>query len=285
MTDGFRERRWHAADDVPLYLRDYGNPMDSRVPVLCLSGLTRTSADFHGVARRLAGSGRRVLAPDYRGRGASGRVRDWRRYAPPGLIEDLLALLAAFNLHRVVVIGTSLGGLLAMGLAVARPTAVAAAVLGDIGPEVNPGGLDRIIDFIGRDRPEPDWTAAAAEMKRRFPTLGMTTEEDWLRLAYGTYCREPDGLLHFNWDVRLVRTLRGGAARMPDLWPLFGALARVPTLVVRGGVSDVLTAEGVARMVAVKPDLRTLVVPGVGHAPTLDEPACREAIDALLAAA
>jgi len=277
--DVYRERLWHAADDLPLYLRDYGDPYAARTPMLCLSGLTRNAADFDTVARRLAAGGRRVICPDYRGRGRSGRAADWRTYAPPRLVADLLDLLAMLDLHRVAVIGTSLGGLLAMGLAVARPSVLAAVVLNDVGPDVHAKGLGRIADFIRRDRPQPDWESAEAELRRRLPTLGLADDDAWRRFTRGTYREGADGRLHFDWDVRLVRTLGGP---VPDLWPLFGALARVPVLAVRGGVSDVLTAATLQRMGATRPDLRALVVPGVGHAPSLDEPECRAAIDDLL---
>jgi pimeloyl-ACP methyl ester carboxylesterase len=284
-ADAYREICWSAADGLRLYRREYGDPASPRLPVLCLSGLTRNSNDFHDLATRLAGRGHRVLCPDYCGRGNSEYARDWRRYAPPALAADLVDLLAASHLTRVAVIGTSLGGLLAMALAVLRPSALAAAVLNDVGPELGGDGLERIIAFVGRDRPQPDWETACRTLQERFPFLGLEGPAAWMKFTRGTYRPGADGRLHFNWDVRLARTLRGGSARVPPLWPLFGALAGIPTLAVRGGASDVLTEGALARMQAARPDLAALTIPGVGHAPSLDEPASRSAIDALLARA
>src|SRR5262249_34199486 len=137
-------------DGLRLYFRDYGDPASERTPVLCLTGLTRNSADFHEVALRVAGE-RRVLAPDYRGRGRSAYDPDWRNYEPRIYVNDAAHLLAATGVERAVVIGTSLGGLLAMGLSVLRPTMVAGIVLNDIGPGLVGSGLARIMDYVGKD--------------------------------------------------------------------------------------------------------------------------------------
>lgn len=276
----WRDGAISAQDGRRLYFRDYGPRYGDAVPVLCLSGLTRNSSDFHRVAARLAAT-RRVICPDYRGRGRSDRDPDWRRYAPPLLVLDLATLLTALGLGSVAVVGTSLGGVLAMGLAVLRPTALRGVVLNDVGPEIAGHGLDRIRQYIGRDRPQPDWESAVAELKRMFPDLEMGHPEGWLDFARGTWRPGEDGMLHFDFDVRLARTLDAGP--IPDLWPLFNALASVPVAVVRGGRSDVLSAATLGRMQAARPDLIAVTIDGVGHAPHLDEPSSREAIDALLA--
>ena len=155
----FRERHISAQDGLQLYWRDYGNALSPRLPVLCLSGLTRNSRDFTELAERLSLT-RRVLCPDYRGRGFSARDPNWRNYEARTYLNDVLHVLTAADVHRAVVIGTSLGGLLAMALAVLRPTSVAGIVLNDIGPEITPGGLERILAYIGTNRPQPDWDTA-----------------------------------------------------------------------------------------------------------------------------
>ena len=172
VTQGYRERRYSAQDGLSLYFRDYGDPLSARTPVLCLTGLTRNSKDYHEVALRLARQ-RRVLCPDYRGRGRSDYDPDWRNYQPTTYINDMRHLLAALNVHRVVVMGTSLGAFLAVGLAVLAPTLVAGAVLNDAGPEVNAGGLDRILAYVGDDRPLDGWDAAIARMREIFPQLSF----------------------------------------------------------------------------------------------------------------
>jgi len=280
--DRFEPRHYSASDGLRLYYRAYGDPLAPSPAVLCLPGITRNAKDFHDLACRLAAQGRRVICPDYRGRGRSGYDPDWRNYRPETYIGDLQQLLTLEGIGRFVAIGTSMGGLLTMGLAVARPAGLAATVLNDIGPEIEPGGVSRIIDYIGQDHPQPDWAAAIAHLKATYPELGLPHERAWLNLARSTFREADDGRLHVDWDITLARPLREGGP-IPDLWPLFRALDRRPVLVIRGGSSDVLSDGSLAKMIAAKPDLIHVTLPGVGHAPMLDEPAALEAIDALFA--
>jgi pimeloyl-ACP methyl ester carboxylesterase len=274
---GFRECVFRSQDDLPLYWRDYGDPASRRTPVLCLPGLTRNSKDFHLLARLLCRE-RRVLAPDYRGRGRSARDTDWHHYRPGTYLADVLDLLTVAGVHRLVAIGTSMGGLLAMGLAAVRPTMLAGLILNDVGPEIAGPGYRRILDYIGTDRPEADWDGAIAELKRMFPTLSLDTEAKWLRMANATYRRGADGTLHFDWDTALARALRSKPGELPGLWALYRGLGRRPVLAIRGGLSDVLSEATFDRMAEVKPDLQRVVVPNVGHVPALDEPEAATAI-------
>jgi pimeloyl-ACP methyl ester carboxylesterase len=280
--DRFEARHYSAGDGLRLHYRAYGDPLAAGPVVLCLPGITRNAKDFHDLAGRLAAQGRRVICPDYRGRGRSGYDPDWRNYRPETYIGDLQQLLTLEGIGRFVAIGTSMGGLLAMGLAVARPAGLAAVVLNDIGPEIEPGGASRIIDYISRDHPQPDWPAAVAHLKATYPELGLPHEKAWLDLARSTFRQADDGRLHVDWDISLARPLREGGA-IPDLWPLFRALDRRPVLVIRGGNSDVLSDGSLAKMIAAKPGLIHVTLPGVGHAPMLDETAALEAIDVLFA--
>jgi len=282
MTSLYRERHLSAQDGLQLYYRDYGDEGGSKIPLLCLSGLTRNSQDFADLAERFAAS-RRVICPDYRGRGRSAYDPDWRNYDPMIYLNDIGHILMANDIHRFVVIGTSLGGLLAMGLAVTRPTGIAAAVINDIGPDVDPGGLARIIAFIGADRPQPDWPSAVAMLRQSLPRLAIRDAPWWERFARATYREGKDGLLHFDWDIALAEPLRRGRGEIQDLWPIFRALRDTPVLAVRGAISDVLTADGLRRMIAAKPDLAAVTVPGIGHTPTLDEPEIRGVLDDFIA--
>jgi pimeloyl-ACP methyl ester carboxylesterase len=277
----YAEETYGAQDGLLLYYREYGDPLAPGTPLLCLTGLTRNSHDYHVLASRLA-AGRRVICPDYRGRGRSPRDPDWRNYQPRVYIGDILQLIAAANLHRMVVIGTSLGGLLTMGLAVAQPACLAGVVLNDVGPDIDRGGLERIKGYIGHDQPQRDWDSAVSYAKQMFKTVGDKSEADWLRIAHGTFREGADGLLHVDWDVALARPLQR-VGPLPDLWPLFRALRRVPTLAFRGALSDVLTAATFDRMQREHPALTAVTVAGAGHVPTLDEPEARDAFDAFLA--
>jgi pimeloyl-ACP methyl ester carboxylesterase len=278
----YRERHLSAQDGLRLYYRDYGDRLSPNLPLLCLTGLTRNSQDYADLAAHFAGA-RRVICPDYRGRGRSAYDPDWRNYDPMTYLGDIGNILISNDIPRVIVIGTSLGGLLAMGLAVMRPTSVAAVVINDIGPDVDPGGLARIIDFIGVDRPQPDWPSAVDFLRKSLPRLAIRDAKWWERFARATYREGADGALHFDWDIALVETLRRGKGAIRDLWPTFRALRDIPALAVRGAISDVLTAEGLRRMIAAKPDLVAVTVSGIGHTPTLDEPEIKGVLDDFIA--
>jgi pimeloyl-ACP methyl ester carboxylesterase len=277
----FRARRLAAQDGLSLYYRDYGDPLSPRLPLVCLTGLTRNSADFADLAARHVDE-RRLLCLDYRGRGRSAYDSDWRNYDPRIYVSDIVHLLAANDVHRAVVVGTSLGGVLTMALAVLKPGVLAGAVLNDIGPDVVPGGLARIMGYIGTDQPQPDWPTAARYLQQLLPRLSIRTEEGWLKMARATFREGEDGLLHFDWDVKLAKPMLAQANNTPDLWPYFAALRRVPTLVLRGAISDVLSPETLQRMIRVKPDLEHVTVPNSGHTPTLNEPEAAAAIDAFI---
>lgn len=280
----FAERWFTARDGLRLYYREYGAARpDGRPAVLCLGGLTRNSKDFHAPAMRLA-TRYRVLCPDYRGRGRSAYDPDPFNYRPETYLEDLRHLLCVAQCHRVVVLGTSLGGLLAMAMGVAMPTALAGALLNDVGPALPQAGLAPIIAYLKDDRPAASWEDAAGQLRRAFPTLPATTEADWQAIARATFVAGPDGRLRRDWDPAIVRPLTERPLPDTDLWPLFGALRRVPLAVVRGEKSAVLPAAVLQRMIARHPGLIHGVVPGVGHAPNLNDPISTETIDALLAA-
>lgn len=266
-----------AWDGLALKVHAWGQEGE-RLPLLCLPGLVRTGLDFEDLAARHPG--RRVVALDYAGRGGSGRAKDIARYAPEACLRDVMDVCAALHLHRAVVVGTSMGGLLAMGLAAARPTLVAGVVLNDIGPEIGGAGLAMVRDFVGHDPAAPDQASAAALLRARLPDLSLKTETEWLRMAALTYAPGADGRWHPQWDIRIASLLGRPA---PPLWPLFGALAGMPLLLVHGGRSTVLTGETVARMRAARPDMGYVTVPEVGHAPHLGEPGVAAALEGFLA--
>ena len=276
----FAERSYSAQDGARLYYRDYGDPLSSRLPMLCLSGLTRNSNDFDRLARTRARYWRGVC-PDFRGRGRSAYDTDWRKYAPRVTLSDVRHLMIAADLHRAVICGVSFGGLLAMALGALAPTAIAGAILNDVGPDVSADGKERILDYIGRDHPQPDWPTAIAAMRTMFPLLSHKTDEDWRLFTEATFREGDDGQLHVDYDTNLVRPMRD-SHEVEDCWRLFGTLRHCPVLALRGGESDVLSAETLAKMARVKPDLRQLTLPGVGHTPSMSEPESEHAIDEFL---
>jgi pimeloyl-ACP methyl ester carboxylesterase len=280
-VSSFREHRYTTQDGLSLYYREYGDPLSTETPFLCLPGLARNSKDFHRVATRLSAD-RWVICPDYRGRGQSDYDPEPDNYQPTTYLQDIRHLLVVTGMHRAVVIGTSMGGLLATGLGVVAPSLLAGVVLNDIGPHIEDNGIGRIIDYLGIDHPHPDWDHAVAAFKGRFPTLSFDTEELWREGAEATWREREDGQLHVDWDVNIVLPMVQNK-ELPDLWALFRSLRNVPILAIRGGVSDVLSAETFDRMADEHPKLDRLCLEGVGHVPSLIEPESTEAIDRLLA--
>jgi pimeloyl-ACP methyl ester carboxylesterase len=250
---------------------------DAHAPLLCLPGLVRTGNDFAALSAAL-GAGRRVVAPDYAGRGASGRSADISRYAPEACLRDVLDLCAALHLHHVIAVGTSFGGLLAMGIAAIRPTLLRGVILNDVGPEIGTEGSDFVRRFVADDPALPDLDACAAHL-RALLHLSLTTEADWRRMAALTYQQGADQKFHPQWDTAIARLLQ---APTPPLWPLFGALAHVPLQLVWGEASDILLHPTVSAMRAARPDMEVVSLPGIGHAPTLTEPPVLHALKTFL---
>lgn len=271
-------RRISAWDGLPLHVLEWRDG-DRLPPLLCLPGIVRTGGDFAGFAAAL-GAGRRVVTLDYAGRGRSGRSRNIARYGPEACLRDVMDVCAALHLHRVVAVGTSFGGLLAMGLAAARPTLIGAVVLNDIGPEIGREGSAFVRDFIARDPALPDLDACVAFLRGILPPMSLEDDASWRAMAALTYGPGRDGRWRALWDTRIARLLDAPA---PDLWPLFGALAPVPVLLAHGEASDILLPATLARMRAARPDMRVVTLPGIGHAPTLAETAVKEAIETFLA--
>jgi len=188
-------------------------------------------------------------------------------------------------LPRVVVIGTSLGGIIAMGLALVAPQRLAGVVLNDVGPEIDQRGIDRIRGYTGKLPPVKSWADAAAQARAIYSiAMPEYTDAQWLAFCRQTYREGPDGVPVPDMDPRIGDAIRDGPAAPAAMWPAFTALKPIPTLAIRGATSDLLSAATFARMQEVKPDLIQVEVPGRGHAPALDEPAAERAIDAFLAA-
>lgn len=282
MSALYSEERFSAQDGLGLAYRDYDGGGDGDgVPVLCLAGLTRNGADFHKFASRVCAQ-RRVIAFDLRGRGRSDWDPDHSHYAPPTYLGDIGHLLTVTNLHRVVVIGTSLGGMLAMAMGATRPTALAGVVLNDIGPEIDPRGIDRIRGYVGQPVTLRSFEDAAKVMREIYGhTFPDYDDAAWLEQARNSYDVNDDGTLRPNYDPGIATAMREEAGSL-DMWPFFRSLQDVPTVSLRGEISDILAPETVSRMQAEKPDLVTVTVPNRGHVPDLSEPAAVAAIDALL---
>ncbi len=280
---GYQDYYYDSADGLRLYARDYphGAP---RATLLCMHGLTRNSADFEGIANHLAADYRLVIV-DQRGRGNSQWDSNTDNYQPAVYVQDMFRLLDLLDLDKVIFMGTSLGGLMSMIMAAMQPQRVQAVIINDIGPVVNPAGLERIKGYVGQSGPVADWNEAVAQAReinvKEFPNYA---EADWLRFARALYREDENGVPVLAYDPGISQPMLEAQdqAVPPDLWPAFDVLKPIPTLVIRGELSDILAPDCIAGMQGRKPDLQVAEIPHRGHAPTLDEPDCIAAIDAFL---
>lgn len=280
----YRDAYWWSNDGLRLHYRDYAGGDNRRPALLCLPGLTRNARDFAPLADRMAGQWR-LICPDLRGRAESAYAKDPMTYVPLTYLQDLERLLADLALTRFVVVGTSLGGIIAMLMAATRPDRLAGAVLNDVGPKIEESGLARIRGYVGTGSTHPTWVHAARALAQNnadvYPDYHL---DDWLAMAKRLYRLNSGGRVVLDYDMRIAEPLRvpGGEAGV-DLWPSMAGFRSVPTLILRGERSDLLSAETAARMqrdIGASATLAT--VPRVGHAPTLMEPAAIAALDALL---
>jgi pimeloyl-ACP methyl ester carboxylesterase len=267
-----------APDGLRLHVREYGSRTAPALAVVCLPGLARTISDFDALAPALSNGTstngsppRRVIAIDSRGRGQSDYDQNPENYNVAVELGDVVAILSALGIGQAVFVGSSRGGILTMLLAVAHPTAIAGAVLHDIGPAIDPKGLARIKSYVGK-LPQPRNFTEGAEILRRlfsaqFPKL---TAADWLAAANRTW-KSADGMLEPTYDVRLQQTLAEVDIErpLPTMWAEFDALAQVPVLVIRGENSDILSAETLAKMKEHHPSMDVIEVPAEGHVPLL----------------
>ena len=268
-------------DGLRLYARDVPGPAADAPTVLCLPGLTRNGKDFGEVADRLR-LRYRVICPDQRGRGRSQRDSDAANYVPMRYVQDMFTLLDTLGVARVMVLGTSLGGLMGMMMLALQPQRMAALVLNDVGPVIDPAGIARLATYVGKSAPVANWEEATAQTAAingvAFPAYGRAA---WAAMARNVYIQEGTQPM-LDYDPAIALGVASGTAT-PDLWPLFDGLLPRPMLLIRGETSDILSLQTLAEMQRRRPTLQTVTVTGVGHAPMLDEAEAMAAIDAFLA--
>ncbi|WP_285021140.1 alpha/beta hydrolase [Novosphingobium sp. fls2-241-R2A-195] len=281
----YRVHHYRSADGrLDLVARDY--PAHEGAPVLLMMhGLTRNSADFEPLLDKLAGRFR-MIVPDQRGRGASQWDPDPAQYRPDVYAQDMLALMDDLGVSRAGLVGTSMGGLMAMVMQALRPDLAQAVIFNDIGPVLDPAGLARIQGYVGPGGKMADWAEAAARTRAinasAFPDYGGG---QWDAFARRVARENADGTVSFAYDPAISESIAGDAPSTvpPDLWPLWDLLDAVPVLVVRGALSDLLSAATVEEMAHRHSGFYAAVeVPRVGHAPILDEPLALAAIEAFL---
>jgi pimeloyl-ACP methyl ester carboxylesterase len=268
-------RHFTAADGARLAYSDDGNGL----PVLCLAGLTRNSADFDFVAPHL--SDVRVIRMDYRGRGRSDRTGA-ATYTIVQEAKDAIALLNHLGIARAAILGTSRGGLIGMLLALTARDRLAGLCLNDIGPVMERGGLEGILTYVGRNPTAPSFAVLAEHLPEAMPGFADVPPQRWLAFAERLYEETPQGL-RIRYDPALRDAVAAAFALPPlDLWPMFDACAGMPLALIRGANSDLLSRATADEMRRRRPDMIFAEVPGRGHVPFLDEAESLTAIRAWL---
>jgi len=294
----YTEHHYQSNDGLSLYYRNYGA---SDNVLICLPGLTRNCKDFEELARHLA-SRWRVTTPDLRGRGQSEWDPKPSRYRPETYVGDIWKLMDDLAIQNFTVIGTSLGGWMAMIMASQQGGRLRGVVVNDVGPVVPASALARIMKYAGRLPPVRDWPSAAQQIQQAYAfALPSMPDSFWARFVRLSMHKNSDGWILPDMDPAIAGVLRKAQRQLKILrllrraglmkrasatidkgyWDQFQALT-MPCLLLRGSISDVLPVDLVAQMKAVKPDLQTVTIADRGHAPLLDEPEALTAIDSFL---
>lgn len=250
--------------------KEWGDPLNTKV-LLCVHGVTRVSDDFDLLAQELC-SHYRVVCPDVVGRGRSDWLKNPLHYQIPQYVGDMVTLLARLDADCVHWFGTSMGGLIGMGLASLKDNPIRKLVLNDVGPTLNPEALARIGAYIAQDPRFPTFNEAAAYIRQISLPFGPHTNEEWHKLAVDVLRQDKDGQWIRHYDPGLAESLKSvtpESAQQAEklLWATYEAIG-CPTLLVRGGNSDLLSKETAQRMTETGPRAKLVEIPGVGHAPT-----------------
>lgn len=279
----YQDHFYRSGDDrLTLYARIYES---DGPPLLLMHGLTRNSADFESLAAHLAGKYKLIIA-DQRGRGRSDYDPQPENYTPAVYVDDMIALIDGLQFSNLGLIGTSMGGLMAMIMAAAEPQHFNSLILNDIGPVVEQDGLDRIQSYVGELAPFESWQQAASHCRAVHGDAMLDyNEQQWLGFAQRTCQQLPDGQIKFAYDPAISEGLSGSqqTAVPPDLWPMWDGLDSIPTLIIHGALSDIISPATIAEMQRRHSGpINSVEIADRGHAPMLDEPAALSAIDSFL---
>jgi len=247
----------------------WGDPKNPRV-LVCVHGLTRNGRDFDVLAQALSRH-YRVICPDVAGRGKSEWLADKQAYGIPQYVSDMLVLLARLDVEQVDWVGTSMGGLIGMSLALLPDSPIRRLVLNDVGPEISKVSLERIGNYVGQDISWDSYEAGAAYIRQVFAPFGALTDSQWAHMARYSLTQDASGRWRTGYDPDIALPFRDAYLLQDvNMWPMFEAL-QCPVLALRGEVSDVLERPVWLQMGERGPKASLAEVPGVGHAPGLME--------------
>ncbi|MCU6433086.1 alpha/beta hydrolase [Undibacterium sp. Jales W-56] len=254
--------------------KEWGDPRNPRV-LLCVHGVTRVADDFDALAAVMADS-YRVICPDIVGRGQSDWLRNPQFYQIPQYVSDMVTLLARLDVETVDWFGTSMGGLIGMGMAALADNPIRKLILNDVGPVLNPAAIARIADYIAQDMRFASFEEGAAYIRMVSASFGPHTEAQWHKLATDVLRQNHEGQWIRHYDLNLSIPIKATTPEMAlagqtALWATYDAI-KCQTLVIRGAESDLLSAETALEMQQRGPHAKVVELPGVGHAPTFVQP-------------
>ncbi|MCU0895896.1 MAG: alpha/beta hydrolase [Burkholderiales bacterium] len=270
MNEPFRRRRVQCASPTGLHriaYYEWGDPRNDRV-VVCVHGLSRCARDFDALARALA-TDFRVVTVDLPGRGESDWLAQPLEYIVPTYVNDLVTLIARLDVESVHWVGTSLGALTGMVIAAQPGSPIRRYVANDFGPVITAVALERIGTYIGKAPTFATFAEALAYVRAVSAPFGPHTDAQWHTLTEHVVRPLPEGGFRMHYDPKIAEPYN---AQRPfkdtDLWAVWDAV-RVPTLLLRGAESDLLTHGTALEMTRRGPKAELVEIPGVGHAPTL----------------
>ena len=277
----YEDKYWESDDGLRLHCRDYPGD-DTKLPVICVPGLTRNARDFAHLGEHVEGQ-RRIIMINLRGRGDSEYAKDSTSYHPKQYVSDIVKLMDEQKIPKAIFFGTSLGGIITMVMAKKYPEKVAAALLNDIGPETDKAGLERIASHVGQGRSYETWVHVArdiaAESKDIFPDYALN---DWVAFAKKLYRMTSSGRIKSDYDMKIAEPFDSKGGGSEALWNALESMKDMPTMIVRGELSDLFSEKTAQDMLKVLNSGELVTIPRVGHAPTLEEPSALDAITSWL---
>jgi pimeloyl-ACP methyl ester carboxylesterase len=251
--------------------KDWGE-IDNPNVLICVHGLTRVSDDFDVLAREMSKQFR-VICPDVVGRGRSGWLRNSQNYQVQQYVADMITLIARLKVDHISYLGTSMGGMIGMGLASLKDNPIQRLILNDIGPNLNIGALTRISQYVSQPMRFGSFDEAAHYIQSISQTFGEHSEDEWHKFCKAVLRQDKDGMWIRNYDLKIGMSMQ---AISPDLaqamqvmmWSAYDSIS-CSTLLLRGAISDLLSPETANQMTQRGPRAKLVEFENVGHAPTL----------------